>query len=103
MHNLIDSRCRGCTGWLCSTVGVDIRMVLQITGPLDPSNLPNPRTAGQQAPGAKAGDDVSTAQDFSAPDVGKAVDKATPDLPNPAEKAKSIGNPFDSVKGLFNQ
>jgi len=75
----------------------------KITSPIDSSNLPNPRTAGQQAPGTDLG--ISKATDI-APDLGKAaksLDSATPSLPNPAEAAKGLDNPFDSVKNLFNQ
>lgn len=78
-------------------------VALQITSPIDSSNLPNPRTAGQQAPGTDLG--ISKASDV-APDLGKAVkslDSATPSLPNPAEAAKGLDNPFESVKNLFNQ
>lgn len=77
--------------------------MLQITSPTDRSMLPDSKTAGQQAPGAGYGGPNKAA------DVGKAADRATPDLPspsdlpNPAEKAKSLGNPIDSVKGLFGQ
>ncbi|DBB11605.1 TPA: hypothetical protein ACH3X3_006995 [Trebouxia sp. C0006] len=76
----------------------------KITSPLDPSNLPNPSTAGQQAPGATAG--ISKATEVNAPDLGKAAEKAgdvADSLPNPAEKVKSAGSAFDSVKGLFGQ
>jgi len=41
-----------------------------------------------------------------APDLGKAAKKAgdvADSLPNPAEKVKSAGSAFDSVKGLFGQ
>ena len=98
-------------------------VALQITSPIDASNLPNPRTAGQQAPGTDLG--ISKASDVL-PDFGKAaksLDNATPSLPNPAdaakglpdaaeaakslpnpaEAAKGLDNPFDSIKGLFNQ
>ncbi|KAL0024543.1 hypothetical protein WJX79_004557 [Trebouxia sp. C0005] len=76
----------------------------KITSPLDSSMLPDPSTAGQQAPGASAG--ISKASEIDAPDFGKAAKKAgdvADSLPNPAEKAKSAGNPLDSVKGLFGQ
>ncbi|KAL3160607.1 hypothetical protein ABBQ32_010538 [Trebouxia sp. C0010 RCD-2024] len=85
----------------------------KITSPIDSSNLPNPRTAGQQAPGTDLG--ISKATD-AIPDLGKAaksLDSATPSLPNPseaakglpnpAEAAKGLDNPFDSVKSLFGQ
>jgi len=64
--------------------------------------LPDPSTAGQQAPLTDLG--VSKATDVDTPDFGKAAKKAgavADSLPNPAEKAK--GNPLDSVKGLFGQ
>ena len=75
--------------------------IQQIKSPLDPSMLPDPKTAGQQAPGAGAG--INKVTDIDTPDVGKAAKQATQDLPNPAEKAKGLGNPIDSVKGLFGQ
>ncbi len=81
-----------------------VLFALQITSPLDPSNLPNPSTAGQQAPGATAG--ISKATEVDAPDLGKAAKKAgdvADSLPNPAEKVKSAGSALDSVKGLFGQ
>ena len=59
--------------------------------------LPDSKTAGEQAPGAGYGGPNK------ASDVGKAAERATPDLPNPAEQAKGAGNPIDSVKGLFGQ
>ena len=71
---------------------------MQITSPLDSSNLPNPSTAGQQAPGTDLG--VSKATEISGPDVGKVADKAgdvADSLPSPG------GNPIDSIKGLFGQ
>lgn len=73
-------------------------VALQITSPIDMKNLPDPSTAGQQAPGTDLG--VSSAKELI-PDAGKAakkLDNATPDLPSvPSE------NPFDSIKSLFGQ
>lgn len=96
-----------------SCKGTVLGVALQITSPIDSSNLPNPRTAGQQAPGTDLG--ISKATD-AIPDLGKAaksLDSATPSLPNPseaakglpnpAEAAKGLDNPFDSVKSLFGQ
>ena len=71
---------------------------LQITSPIDMKNLPDPSTAGQQAPGTDLG--VGSVKDINGPDVGKAakkLDSATPDLPSGGE------NPFDSIKSLFGQ
>ena len=72
-------------------------VALQITSPIDMKNLPDPSTAGQQAPGTDLG--ISSVKDIKGPDVGKAakqLDNATPDLP-------SGENPFDSIKSLFGQ
>ena len=62
-------------------------------------NLPDPSTAGQQAPGTDLG--IGSVKDIKGPDVGKAakqLDNATPDLPSGGGE-----NPFDSIKSLFGQ
>lgn len=75
---------------------------MQITSPLDSSNLPNPSTAGQQAPLTDLG--VNKATEISAPDVGKAADKAADKAGDVADSLPSPGgNPIDSIKGLFGQ